>query len=136
MPGPWSPLAPGDGRPCHGFVTDLVVRCGQGDDAALALLFDLFHPLVGSLAVAHAPDHEVTDVVLEAFTRVWQRAPTFRPDAHNAVAWVCSELSSSVAGRAAVSRRRPAPHPGEQKRGGAVRRGSASAAVLEWRAPV
>jgi DNA-directed RNA polymerase specialized sigma24 family protein len=103
------------------------VLCAKGDDAALATLFDVLHPLVGSLAVAHAPDREVTDVVLHAFTRIWQHAHAFQPDAENAVSWVLGELSSSIAEHAADTRPRPAPR---------VRRAKPSVPAGEFQAPV
>ena len=97
-------LAPDDSGAWRGLVTDLVVRCGQGDDSALAELYELFHPLVGSLAVREAPDREVTAVVLDAFSRVWRRAGTFQPSVGSAVAWVLMELSAAVSAQGAAAR--------------------------------
>jgi RNA polymerase sigma-70 factor (ECF subfamily) len=90
------------------LVTDLVVRCGRGDDSALAELYELFHPMVGSLAVAQAPDREVTDVVLDAFSRLWRRASTFQPAVGSAVAWVLMELAAAVSGEGTRASMSPA----------------------------
>jgi RNA polymerase sigma-70 factor (ECF subfamily) len=84
-------------------VTDLVVRCGHGDDSALAELYELFHPLVGSLAVRQVPEREVTAVVLDAFSSVWRRAGSFQPAVGSAVAWVLMELSAAVRAQAATT---------------------------------
>jgi hypothetical protein len=98
-----------DPRSCPGFVTDLVVRCGRGDDGALAILFELFHPLVSSIAVVEAPQKDVTDVVLAAFQRVWRRAAAYDPAAGSAVDWVFRQMATAVAEHAISSPRRSAP---------------------------
>src|SRR5947209_20347870 len=92
-------------RPCAGLVTDLVTRCGQGDEAALAALFDLFHPVASSLAITDVPERDVTDVVLAAFSRIWRRAGEFDPGVQSAISWVLGELSASVENDASSSPR-------------------------------
>jgi RNA polymerase sigma-70 factor (ECF subfamily) len=98
-----------DARSCPGFVSDLLVRCGGGDDSALAALFELFHPVVSAIAVAETPDQEVTDVVLAAFTRVWRRAALFDPSASTGVAWMFREMATAVAERVTGGSRRSGP---------------------------
>jgi hypothetical protein len=139
VPGPCPTLPRDDSWACRGFVTDLLVRCAHGEDAALAPLFDLFHPLVGSLAVAHAPDHEVTDVVLRAFVRVWQRAGMFRPETHDAVSWVLREVAAAVAEHTPGSVARPAraARPaGDEQRSGVARRPRPLSAAPVFAGPV
>lgn len=100
MPRTGSTLVPDRERDCDDLVTELLVRCGKGDETALAALFDLFHPVASSLAVAHAADREVTDVVHAAFSRLWRRAAAFDPAAQNGISWTYAELSTAVASHA------------------------------------
>ena len=73
----------------HGFVTDLVLRCGRGDAAALARLFDLFWLPVSTAVAARVPAGRVEAEVTEVFVRVWREAPHYRPGADDgAVGWV------------------------------------------------
>lgn len=76
-------------QPCqYGFITDLVLRCGQGDDTALAELFDLFYvPVTDTLARA-VPGPQVAEAVKDVFVNLWRRAPLFRPEQQSAVSWV------------------------------------------------
>jgi hypothetical protein len=97
LPAPCSTSGRVEPRPCHGFLTELVVRCGEGDDVAMASIYELFHPLVSSVAVSEVPHADVTQVVLDAFTRVWRRAGAFRPAVDGALAWLLGELSLAVA---------------------------------------
>lgn len=78
---------------CRGFVTELVLRCGRGDESALMTLLDLFHaPARACLARRVAAD-EVDDALVEAFARVWRAAPSFTPGRRRgAAAWVLDRL--------------------------------------------
>jgi len=74
---------------CQGFITNLVLRCGQGDEAALGELFDLTFFLVasavnrGTLSPAG-----VDDQVVEAFRRIWSRSACYQPTERGVLAWV------------------------------------------------
>lgn len=83
---------PPDG--CAGFVTELLLRCGRGDEAALGRLFDLFYSLVSALLRRHGHAGLDEQQVIEAFTRLWQQAPTFEPGAQNPVEWVMDQVSA------------------------------------------
>jgi DNA-directed RNA polymerase specialized sigma24 family protein len=79
---------------CRGFVTELVVRCGRGDEAALGRLLDLFYAPV--LADAARRGHPRPDdaAVSEAFVRLWSAAPTFSPGAQCTVEWAMAHLTA------------------------------------------
>ena len=69
-----------DPLPCdHGFLTDLVLRCGRGDPAALARLFDLFYAPVAAEVANRVPRDDVEPVVTEVFAQLWRQAPEFVP---------------------------------------------------------
>lgn len=72
----------------HGLVTDLLLRCGRGDGAALAQLFDLFYPPVRATVAARVPPARVDAVTAQVFVQVWRQASRFRPDAGGAVGWI------------------------------------------------
>lgn len=80
-------------EPCQGLITNLVLRCGRGDEAALGSLFDLTFFLVaaavdrGSLSATG-----VDDEVVEAFRRIWRRSPGYRPTERGVLAWVLDQV--------------------------------------------
>jgi len=75
--------------PCQGFVTHLVLRCGQGDESALGDLFDLTYFLVarivhrGSCSATGADEN-----VVEAYRRIWLHSSSYEPDEQPVLAWV------------------------------------------------
>jgi len=74
---------------CQGFVTNLVVRCGQGDEAALGELFDLTFFLVAAAVNRGAMSASgVDDEVVEAFRRIWSRSSRYEPTDRGVLAWV------------------------------------------------
>lgn len=79
-------------RRCRGFITELVVRCGRGDEPALGRLLDLFYaPLLASTARQGRPTLS-EDLVSEAFVRLWRAAPSFTPGQRCVVDWVMDHL--------------------------------------------
>ena len=91
---------------CHGFITDLVLRCGRGEEAALAKLFDLTYFLVSSIVRRDAePSPGIDDKVVAAFVRIWQYSPVVR--ARDDVR--CSPGSSTRPSTTRHARRDPAP---------------------------
>jgi hypothetical protein len=80
-------------EPCQGLITNLVLRCGRGDEAALGSLFDLTFFLVaaavdrGSLSATG-----VDDEVVDAFRRIWRRSPGYRPTERGVLAWVLDQV--------------------------------------------
>ena len=79
--------------PCQGFVTHLVLRCGQGDESALGDLFDLTYFLVARLV--HRGSCSVTGAdedVVEAFRRIWLHSRTYQPNEQPVLAWVFDQV--------------------------------------------
>ena len=67
-----------------GFVSDLLLRCGRGDEAAFARLFDLTYPMVSGVLTSAADDRAVQD----AFVAVWRNAAAYRVGEVSAVQWI------------------------------------------------
>lgn len=90
-------VLPEPGR-CHGFVTELVLRCAAGDEDALGTLVDLLGTPVHAVLRSRAPAALCEQLAVETFIRVWRHAPTFpsgRPE--GAVAWVMGHLTAVLA---------------------------------------
>lgn len=83
---------------CRGFVGDLVLRCGRGDEAALGRLLDLFYAPVLADAVRRGRPRPDDALVSEAFVLLWRAAPTFDPSTHCAVEWSMAQLTQDGAG--------------------------------------
>lgn len=101
--------APADaGSPCtHGFITELVLRCGRGDAGALKELFDLFYRPVSAAVGMSAPPDRVESAVARVFVQIWREAPFYRAESGSAVRWVMARAGDLPA---PVSPR-PAPSP-------------------------
>ena len=78
---------------CPGFITDLILRCGRGDEAALGHLFDLLHAPV-SVVLAQGRPEARDEMVLDVFRRLWRHAPTFVPGEQGAVAWAMQHAAA------------------------------------------
>lgn len=88
---------------CPGFITALVLRCGQGDQAALLALMELFYaPVRARVAdsdTVSLSDDEVDALVGRAFVHIWQRAPSYDPARRpGPVAWLLAEAAATVRG--------------------------------------
>lgn len=82
---------------CPGFVTALVHRCGQGDQAALLALMELLYVPVRARIAGARDDDEVDELVGRAFVRIWERAPSYVPARQgNVVSWLLDEAASTV----------------------------------------
>jgi len=66
----------------------LIIRA---DADALSELYDRYHRLVFSLAVATVGDHATAEeVTLDVFTRVWEKAVTYRGEQAQVSTWLIS----------------------------------------------
>ena len=82
---------------CPGFVTALVLRCGQGDQAALLTLMELLYAPVRARIASNRPDDEADVLVGRAFLHVWEHASSYDTRRQpGPVAWVLDEAASTV----------------------------------------
>jgi len=77
-----------------GAITELVVRCGHGDEEALGRLLDLFYSPVRAAISQQLPTRPVDGLVMEAFVHLWRRAPSYRPGEQGPVEWVMDQVAS------------------------------------------
>jgi hypothetical protein len=78
--------------PFSGLITQLVLRCGRGDEAALGELFDLTFFLVAALV--NRPGVSLTgvdDEVVEAFWRIWRGSAGYEPNERGVLAWLLDQ---------------------------------------------
>ena len=93
--------------PCPGFVTDLVVRCGRGDETALARLFDLFYAPVSAAVGKRATGRAAEELTARVFVRLWRHAPTYQPGDQSPVDWVMSHVPNVMRSLSPDVDRRP-----------------------------
>ena len=85
-------------EPCQGLVTDMVRRCGQGDETALGDLFDLTFFLVSALVKRGALSPTgADDEVVKAFWRIWRRSADYTPTDQGVLAWVFDQVLDNPA---------------------------------------
>jgi len=89
---PATPEAP-ISEPCPGFITRLVLRCGEGDEAALGELFDVTFFLVAAAVNGGAlSSNGVEDEVVEAFWRIWRRSADYEHTEQGVIGWVLDQV--------------------------------------------
>jgi DNA-directed RNA polymerase specialized sigma24 family protein len=77
---------------CQGRVAHLVLRCGQGDEAALGDLFDLTYFLVAAVVNPGGGSSAGADqAVVEAFWRIWDHSPAYVPAEASVLAWLLDQ---------------------------------------------
>lgn len=97
------PFAPAH-WPCEtGLLSDLLLRCGRADEAALARLFDVMAPLVTAGLSSRVDPDRLPERVKDVFVELWRSAPDYRPGETTAVEWVMRRVAAVDA--AEVSRR-------------------------------
>jgi len=95
--------SPEDGAPGPDLV-DLLRRCGRGDEAAFARLYDATTRRVFGLALRVVRDPaQAEEVAQEAFLEIWRTAGRYDPDRGSALAWLLT-----ITHRKAVDRVRSA----------------------------
>ena len=68
---------------------DLVVRAAQGDEGAIALLYDRYSTVVYTVAYRIVGERaDADEVVVEAFAQAWREASRFAPDRGSVAAWL------------------------------------------------
>lgn len=83
-------------RVCPGFVTDLIQRCGRGDEVAFAALFDLFHRWVFAAVGTRVPLGRQEELVVTVFANMWRYASSHPPGDRNGVEWVTDHVREVV----------------------------------------
>jgi hypothetical protein len=83
-------------RRCCGLITDLILRCGQGEEAALGRLFDVFYRLVRAAVGEQGSVEATEEQVIQTFVHLWRHAPSYDPTAQPPVAWVMHQVSTSL----------------------------------------
>jgi len=79
----------------HGFVTHLVIRCGRGDETALADLFDLtFFFVAASLRRTSLSPTGINEEVVKAFRRIWRHSADYQPHEQDVLAWIFDQTLS------------------------------------------
>lgn len=82
---------------CPGFVTALLLRCGEGDQRALLALMELFYAPVRARIAAGRPDDEADALVGRAFVHLWEHAPSYEPRRQpEPVAWILAQAAATV----------------------------------------
>ena len=72
----------------NGELDRLLLRTGQGDREAFARLYSLTRGAVYALALSVLGDrHEAQDIAQDVFVKVWESAPTYRPQG-SPMAWL------------------------------------------------
>ena len=72
----------------RGELEQLLLRTGQGDRDAFARLYSLTRDGVYALALSLLHDaHEAQDIAQDTFVKVWESAPTYRPQG-SPMAWL------------------------------------------------
>ena len=67
----------------------LVRLIAEGETAALGELYDRYNRLVFSIALAVVGDEATaSEITLDVFTRVWQRAGSYRPEQAKVTTWL------------------------------------------------
>ncbi len=80
--------------PCRiGLISDLLLRCGEGDAAAFGAVMDIFYSVVVAATELQLPPGEVEAAVDLTFVIIWRESPSYRPGGVTAVEWVMGHVS-------------------------------------------
>ena len=76
----------------NGLISDLLLRCGEGDVAAFEAVVDIFYSVVLAARARELPAEDVEGAVHGTFETIWRRAPRYRPGGETAVEWVMGHV--------------------------------------------
>jgi RNA polymerase sigma-70 factor (ECF subfamily) len=100
-------------RPCEAEPAALIARCAQGDQSALALLYDATAAHVNGLALRILADREMAEEVTgDVYLQVWRSARTYDAERGTPLAWLLTLARSRAIDRlraCAGDRRQTAP---------------------------
>jgi RNA polymerase sigma-70 factor (ECF subfamily) len=68
--------------------TGLLLQIAAKDRAAFAELFHRYSPRIAGFLRRALPSGKADEVLQDVMLRVWQKAPTFRPDRASATTWI------------------------------------------------
>ena len=83
----------------NGLISDLLLRCGEGDEAAFEAVMDIFYSVVLAARARELPEREVEGAVHGTFAAIWRSAPRYRPGGETAVEWVMGHVVPCAADR-------------------------------------
>ncbi len=79
---------------CYGRIAELLRRCGQGEEAALGRLFDVFYRLVLAAVGQQGFVEATEDRIVQVFVHLWVHAPSYDGAEQPPVAWVMHQVST------------------------------------------
>ena len=85
---PAAPPGTAHGSCQTGFISDLLLRCGRGDQDAFLLLFDTFYPVAFATTATLVSQQDIDRSVEAAFVAIWEDAPLYRPGGVSSVSWI------------------------------------------------
>ena len=78
-------------------LSDLLSRCALGDRGAFARLYELVSPKLYGIAMRLLKQRpQADDALQEAFSKIWYRAGSYRPDLGNPMTWMTSILRNQA----------------------------------------
>ena len=77
----------------NGLISELLLRCGEGDVAAFEAVMDIFYSVVKAARARELPEEDVERAVHETFAAIWRSAPRYRPGGETAVEWVMGHVA-------------------------------------------
>jgi hypothetical protein len=76
----------------NGLISDLLLRCGEGEVAAFDSVVDIFYSVVLAARARELPEEDVEEAVRETFETIWRWAPRYQPGGETAVEWVMGHV--------------------------------------------
>ena len=85
---PAAPPVTAHGSCQTGLISDLLLRCGCGDEDAFVLLLDTFYPVAFATTATLVSQQDIDRSVEAAFVSIWEDALLYRPGGVSSVSWI------------------------------------------------